>query len=475
MRLLFGILSALALGVVLTAVGLSPAQAATTSQLLTIDPGSTLNVKCASRLKVTLSADRKSVVVTCAAVAAAPTATATALATATAPAPTATAVPPTATHVHVDPATATSLPATATSLPATATRVAPTATSLPPTATSVPPTATPPAGNGALPAVDPVSLGSCPASVHDRFVVTGPDGRLYRTWHAQTAPLDPANLSLGLCTFAHDHGDDPRTSLANAALPPFGYVGALAGHDEAHEGFKVFVANVGDVNDEGRVALGSSRIVFHMGTGGVKRYTMPHHSVLVDLVMPTGQYVHVQGMFDTARAGSICDRDRSLNDGNPANDVGRTVVTLPGTGCDLGSLYEIWSGSMAIRRPDGSIAANVGSTVAVFDPITVMDPNDTTRLIYSADAFRNRRNEAPFMGTFDGCDREAYHSGAYWYNRQGATVYYTDAFGNPGGPLRQEISQHEQIGVDMSQRADGNLNAFKYRKNHCSTGIGPKN
>ena len=37
MRLLFGILSALALGVVLTAVGLSPAQAAATSQVLTID------------------------------------------------------------------------------------------------------------------------------------------------------------------------------------------------------------------------------------------------------------------------------------------------------------------------------------------------------------------------------------------------------------------------------------------------------
>jgi hypothetical protein len=343
-----------------------------------------------------------------------------------------------------------------------------------PTSTHVHATATPPSSGGLDP-VDPIILGTCPAAVHDRYLVAGPDGKSYRTWHPPTAPIDPTNAARGTCTFAHEHGDDPTTSQANPSLPPFGYVNAVAGHAEAHEGFKVFVANRGEVNDEGRAALGSSRVVFHMGTGGVKRFTESHHSAMIDLVMPTGHHVRVQGMFDTQRAGSICERDRSLNDNDPNNDIGRTVVVLEGNGCDGDSLYEIWAGFIDILRADGSVAARMGTAVAVFDPITVMDPADRTRLVYTADAFAHRSGEAPFTPPFHGCSREAYHAGAYWYNASGPTVYYTDAYGNPGGPLRQEISQHAQIGIDMASRADGNLNQFKLRKDYCAPGLGLKN
>lgn len=372
--------------------------------------------------------------------------------------------------------TKTTVPPTATAQP-TKTTVPPTATPVTPTAqpTHVHPTATTPPSGGGLTPVDPIILGTCSAAVHDRHVVIGPDGKPYRTWHPQTVPVDPNNVSVGSCSFAHEHGDDPTTSLANSTLPPFGYVGGLAGHNEPHEGFKVFVANKGTVNDEDRVALGSSRIVFHMGTGGVGRYTMPHHSGIVDLVMPSGHYHHVQGMFDTANAGSICERDRNSNDGNPNNDIGRAVAVLEGNGCPADSLYEIWAGFFEVRRTDGSVAANVGTAVAVFDPITVMDPADRTRLVYTADAFAHRSGEAPFMPPFHGCNREAYHAGAYWYNAGGATVYYTDAWGNPGGPLRQEVSVHAQIGIDMAARSDGNLNQFKYRKDYCAPGLNVKN
>src|SRR5437870_1814478 len=71
------------------------------------------------------------------------------------------------------------------------------------TATPTPaPTATAPA----LAAVDPLILGTCPAAVHDRYVVTGPDGQLYRTWHPQVVAIDPANPGAGTCAFAHEHG-----------------------------------------------------------------------------------------------------------------------------------------------------------------------------------------------------------------------------------------------------------------------------
>src|SRR5579859_8063668 len=61
------------------------------------------------------------------------------------------------------------------------------ATSVPPTATATPtqiatlvptalPTLAPSATAPALPAVDPAILGTCTAAIHDRYVVTGPDG-----------------------------------------------------------------------------------------------------------------------------------------------------------------------------------------------------------------------------------------------------------------------------------------------------------
>jgi hypothetical protein len=193
-------------------------------------------------------------------------------------------------------------------------------------------------------------------------------------------------------------------------------------------------------------------------------------------VLPTGQYARIQGLFDTANAGSICDRDRASNDGDLSNDVGRTVVTLPGTGCDLGSLYEIWSGEFDVRRTDGSIVATMGSSVAVFDPITVMDPVDKSRLLYTKDVFADRQGEAGIAGPYNGCKREAYHTGAYWYNATGPTVYYTDGFGKPGGPLRQEISNHSQIGADMSYRSsDGYYVIYRTSTNYCAPGLGLKN
>ena len=94
-------------------------------------------------------------------------------------------------------------------------------------------------------AVDPAILGECSADAHDVHVVAGGDGYRYRTWHPQ---VDPTG-----CVYAHEHGDDPaRMTNAEIAAAPvrFGYIGRRhpmagepAGHEEAHEGFKVFIAS----------------------------------------------------------------------------------------------------------------------------------------------------------------------------------------------------------------------------------------
>lgn len=304
----------------------------------------------------------------------------------------------------------------------------------------------------------PVAGQLCPAWVHDRYQAKGPDGEHYPTWHPQVDP----NFN---CFFDHEHGDDPTTSLANGSLPPFGYIGKAAGMDEAHAGFKVFVANRGSLNDEGRTALTSSRIVVHMGTGGVKRYSERHHSLIYDLVAPDGHEVHVQGMADTGMAGSICERDQSLQDADPSNDIGRTVMTLPGPchPANPGSLYEIWAFSL---RLVGKLEVNVST--AAFDPITTMNPADKSALVLTSTAF-------PQFTANYGCNREAYHGGPYWYNKTGPRTFTTDAFGNPGTALQQVVSNHGDLGIPMARRADGDLGQFKLHRPTCGAGLGLKN
>ncbi len=354
---------------------------------------------------------------------------------------TATPVPPSATPAF-----------TATSLP-TSTPVPPTETTASPTATLAPPTVVPTTDPGATPA--PVAGQLCPTWVHDRNTTVAPDGLTYPTWHPQVDP------EFG-CYFDHEHGADPRTSLADPSLPAFGYINAFADTShiahEPHNGFKVFVVNKGTTNDEGRTATTSTRIVAHMGTGGPARFDNQFHSLEFDLVADDGHYVHVQGMADTGGVGSICDSPRQ----------GKTVMILPGLGCDRDSPYEIWQFKLNVGDKVMVLVA-----VAVFDPITAMNPANHTQLLLMQDVFASRANEAPFMPPFGGCDRESYSGPVYWYNQGGSTVYNTDAMGMivDGGPLKQEVSAHKDIGIPMNQ----DQTQMKFRINFCAPGLGPKN
>ena len=306
------------------------------------------------------------------------------------------------------------------------------------------------------------SLGTCPATTHDRYTVAGPDGRAYRTWHPQVVPIDTPGGPT--CRFGHEHGDDPASSLADSSPPLFGYVATAAHMVEPHEGFKVFVINRGTTNDEGRTATTSTRLMVHMGTGGAARFTLAEHTMEFDLVAPDGHEVHVQGMADTGLAGSICQRDRSLGNANPADDVGRTVVVARGNGCDaVGSLYEIWTLQLDVG------AAHVIASTAAFDPITVMNPADRTVAIRTVVAY-------PQFGTQFGCNRESYHGPVYWYNATGPTRFYTDGHGNlvgEGSPMaiEQYVSRHADIGIPMNQ----DQHIMKLHRATCGPGLAAQN
>lgn len=374
--------------------------------------------------------------------------------------------------------TATSTPVVTASPTVSATPTAsPRATASPTVTPTQNPTATPTmtmppttGGSGAIfGIVGADTLGACSATVHDKYVVTGPDGKTYRTWH-------PAKDPSG-CTFGHEHGDNPATSnIYTGNSVPFGYIAAqlTPPMDEPHAGFKCFVHNKGTVNDEGRTMQHDAYYCFHMGTGGPARFTARFHSLDSHLKSASGYVMNLQGMADVGNVGTLCD--------NP-----RQARTVQGLGCKIDSAYEIWANQLAIRNKGNSVANMIVST-AVFDPITSMDPADKTRIVYSWSPeaqqqifrFNNPRDN------FRGCQREAYTGPASWYNAGGSQVYYTDPYGNivNGGVLKQEISNINTsansgyllfgVGLRMTESSNAQTQ-FKFRRSACVSGLGIKN
>jgi hypothetical protein len=314
----------------------------------------------------------------------------------------------------------------------------------------------------------PIAGQPCPQWVHDQYVTTGPDGKMYPTWHP------PVDLQFG-CSFGHEHGADPRTSRANADLPAFGYAAAQMGMVEPHVGYKVFTMNAGDVvesNVPNKIANEDVRLVFHMGTAGVGRYTQQMHSIQYDEIdeTATGRYVHVSGVANTGptqQDGSTCDTPRQ-----GAKDFSTQ-------GCS--DTYEIWNFvRFQILDPHdqytGIDQSRFGTlpSVAVFDPITTRDPLDLTRLLFTQEV---KNNPAGQQGVdprspealYQGCRREFYAGPTYWHNSGGSSVYYTDALGHVSatGEADDDHAIRQEVGALTGQ---SNV-VFKDRQDFCGNGI----
>jgi hypothetical protein len=323
-------------------------------------------------------------------------------------------------------------------------------------------------------------LGTCTAAVHDRYVLDGGDGYRYRTWHPQTVPVNAADPAGAKCTFGHEHGDDPaKQTLAKIKAIPvvFGYVGRRMpsaaepnGHDEPHEGFKVFVANKGQRNNEGRTNLHDSRFILHMGTGGPKRFSTRMHTIEYAVQTSYGAWMNIKVMGDSGGVGNICANPRQ----------GKTVMSLA-AGCKVDSLYEIWEVKGSITNSRGYLVGRATASAAVFDPITVYDPANPTRLLYTWDTAVNAILNWPGNNRsyVRGCDREAYHGPTWWDNTiSGAkTVYVTDSMGKETTPgpltINQEISLYRQA-TNFIATNDG-LSQFKLQGKFCGAGLSYKN
>lgn len=335
-----------------------------------------------------------------------------------------------------------------------------------------PPIPPPPSGGSLFGVADPLILGDYTAAEHDVWAVDGGDGFRYRTWHPQCPVIQNGQLRC----FAHEHGDDPgqidqadiAASLKSAPLA-FGYIGRrMNGHEEAHEGFKVFTAKRGQCNDEGRCNLTDSLSVFHMGTGGPKRFITRDHSNDLRYWNPDSGFVHTRLMMDTGDFDNVCDprHDEPTKDG----------FSLPNR-CMVNSGYEIWTTSRELRRLSGEVIGRPRAVPAVFDPVTVFDRANPGAVVYAWDErFKPFRNHPGDDWTGNrGCERESYAQVGNFWNDGGPTRLYTDVMGqevpqsNPLG-IWQVIPAKEIVDHRSSTARPGELlgnQAFKLRKDYC--------
>jgi len=353
----------------------------------------------------------------------------------------------------------------------TPTSVPATATAVPPTATSIPATATATAVPGGQPA--PVAGQQCPAWVHDRYTAAAPDGRQYPTWHP---PTDPTYR----CWFGHEHGDDPTGSpaLRGRPAPAFGYVGAQAGDNEPHVGFKVFrwddVRHPNAPNHDGASLL----MAVHQGTAGAARFTAVHHSVVFHYYNPRdGREVHLELMapFGALLVGCGANDPNMVLSQQQANVPGARQVAADKCFDAPAIPYEDWITAMYVGTDgNGGWRAYVDPHFAVFNPNTYCIPSGgACQLAYSD--VRAGTGAAPTgpQSWFKGERREAYLNQVWVDNAGQSTSVWTDAFGrlapaNAPGAIPQFISAQDL-------RPSGNSAAFGADRDHDDGSVRPPN
>jgi hypothetical protein len=332
------------------------------------------------------------------------------------------------TRLSATKASATCKGSNSTPVPSTPTPVPPTPESPTPTPTFTP--APPPPGgySETFPEVAANILGNCPAAVHDRYAVIGPNGLKYRTWHPITVPIDPANPNGASCSFAHEHGDPPHP---DAPLPPFGYAASVQGmisEIAAHPGFKLFTHYRGNLNGFGRTELDYGNgldidfmVTIHQGTAGRGRLTIQNHSLDFWSRDEQGRITQIYSMADTGPLRSKC------NESFP----GRNVVSRD---CPT---YETWSFGVNI----GGVWNSGQMFAAVTNPMNHMvgDPSnpDSVQLVSTSETlcgpnFGECNEKLPFgdsRSLWLGHFRTIHEPDWEWRNQGGEEVFCTSPMG----------------------------------------------
>lgn len=202
----------------------------------------------------------------------------------------------------------------------------------------------------------------CPASVHDRYMTTGPDGKKYPTWHPSVDPVFH-------CYFDHEHGSDPHSYIgfAQSGLPAFGYTAGQAGMRESHAGYKVYVTN-DDLKGHAWM------ILLNQDTSSPQRALIQFHTLdwhISDLSGKALVNLHLMGDFGYAFQNCEEGGRDPIYTSNIIGDLSqgqhREIVT---SNCASKRTYENWSSWV---HAGDVFAANPNFDVD--NPITAVDVN----------------------------------------------------------------------------------------------------
>jgi hypothetical protein len=270
----------------------------------------------------------------------------------------------------------------------------------------------------------------CAQWVHDRYEVTV-RGRRWATWHP---PRDPRYR----CAFGHEHGSNPRAFrfFRRTGMPAFGRIGAFAGSEEAHAGFKVFV-----VNDD-RKGL-AWMMVLHQGSGSPRRGTVRFHSLETWLFRRRGRRIvaHTRHMADFGAAVPNCRGAR----------VRRSRRLLPSPRCR--SVYEEWDTALNVGR---ALRGRPG--FGIDNPITQFDPTDPGRIVFNKRRACGPFDPAGWDSYCKGDKRSVFHPRWVVRNR-GRSLFKTDPYGRRAARgIAQFVSR--RIRVDQGRECCGVENAF---------------
>ena len=362
----------------------------------------------------------------------------------------------------------------------------------------------------------------CAPAVHEKYVVKGPDGAMYPTWHP---PNDPATG----CSFAHEHGRDPRGSALFATVGhiPFGYANArLDIYDPAnmrhedHVGHKIEWENnvrlqrsVAGVRTDIGVQC-DFLVKVHQGTHSPDAFTNNLHELAYFVKCTDGTEIRATLLSAIGRPGEFvrsCDKTTVVAAGSPipaTSPVGGGVRFIPDASCvekfilvPEGSwsqyslaLYEDWITSNYLRTADGRQLAYFDPHFAVFSPSRYYDSALTNHLGRTLGACyleqpvgeRARGGECERStnygqltnltfddprSAFNGAKREMYFNQTTITNRGGPSAWYTDPFGGRAsatefpGSIKQFIAS-----VDNTRPYPLESQAFGATRNYGSVG-----
>lgn len=420
---------------------------------------------------------------------------------------------------------------------------APTVPNAPPEPAPVPAPAPPPGDGLPAPLPDvrasvasttrawvPAAADTCPAAVHDRFSVVGPDGVRYPTWHPPTV-IDPATGRS--CTFGHEHGDDPaKSDLArwvaeHLAAPgyeafaglPFGhatealdaYAAANPGtakRSEDHVGYKVDVANDVPLLGPDGAALGITcdyLTSVHQGTHSPDALSNNAHELvyatrcsdLTEVISTTLSRFGDPGVFERScePATRIPTTDNGYPDGDGARlipdreCVERNVLVPAGRTTSVWALYEKWTSQNTLELPGGAPLARFETSFGVFNPSRYATNGGaaiarTLPLCWETAADGDRANGVdcaqalqgtPFddaRSPFDGTRRDVYLAGTAVANQGGARTWWTDPYGGNAsatpfpGGVCQLVSSTSNSG-----HATASTQVFGRNRSHDAEGV----